>query len=102
MSRAFVKEDADGAEPRYTLPDPGSPEYPLAAARALLIGANRGDTTSAENATGHAWGDPRLVAQVTQLRAEAIERDDDRMITLAERYLRTAETPGQDGESTRR
>lgn len=90
MSRAFVKEDSDGAAPRYPLPPRDDPGYPLAAARALLAGANAGDTASAEAATGYLWGDPRLVAELRQLRLEAIERRDDRAEVLAERYLRAA------------
>ncbi len=90
MSRAFVKEDSDGAAPRYSLPAPDDPGYPIAAARALLAGANAGDTASAEAATGYLWGDPRLVNELRQLRLEAIERGDDRSEILAERYLRTA------------
>jgi len=90
VSRAFVKEDAGGAEPRYSLPTRDSPEYPLAAARALLAGANQGDTASAENATGYGWGDERLLGEITRLRNEADERGDDRIVTLAERFLRAA------------
>lgn len=88
MSRAFVKEDSDGAAPRYSLPSREHPGFPMAAARALLAGANQGDTASAEEATGFLWGDPRLVAEMRALLGEANERDDDRMATLAERYLR--------------
>lgn len=90
MSRAFVKEDSDGAEPRYSLPAPDDPGYPIAAARALLAGANAGDTASAESATGYVWGDPRLIDELRQLRLEAIERGDDRSEVLTERYLRAA------------
>lgn len=90
MSRAFVNEDSDGAPPRYSLPAADDPGFPLAAAQALLQGANQGDTVSAEEATGHPWGDPRLIAPITQLLAEAVERGDDRTETLAERYLRAA------------
>lgn len=90
MSRAFVKEDSDGAAPRYSLPQRDDPGFPLAAARALMTGANNGDTASAEEATGFAWGDPRLVDHVRRLLREAEERDDDRMVTLAERFLRAA------------
>ena len=93
MSRAFVKEDNEGAAPRYPLPPRDDPGFPLAAARALLEGANRGDTASAEEATGFPWGDTRLVASIRQLLAEAIERGDDRTEMLAERYLRAAGAP---------
>ena len=91
MSRAFVKEDSDGAAPRYSLPHRDDPGFPLAAARALLGGANSGDTASAEEATGYTWGDIRLVAHVRTVLREAEERANDRLITLAERYLRAAE-----------
>ena len=90
MSRAFVKEDSDGAPPRYSLPPREDPGFPLAAARALLAGANQGDTVSAEEATGYTWGDGRLVLEMRTILREAEERDDDRLITLAERFLRTA------------
>jgi len=90
MSRAFVKED--DAEPvrRYPLPAKDDPQFPLAAARALLDGANVGDSLGAEVATGCRWGDPALVDAVRQLRAEAIERHDDRGEVLADRFLRAA------------
>ncbi len=90
MSRAFVKEDSDDAPPRYSLPPRDDPGFPLAAARALIAGANRGDTSSAEEATGYPWGDRRLITEVGIVLREAEERDDDRMITLAERFLRAA------------
>lgn len=90
MSRAFVKEDSDGAAPRYSLPPRDDPAFPLTAARALLAGANRGDTASAEEATGFTWGDARLVDQVRSVLREAEECQDDRLITLAERFLRAA------------
>jgi hypothetical protein len=90
MSRAFVNDDADEVGPRYSLPPRDDPSYPMAAARALLAGANRGDTMSAEDATGFAWGDPRLVDSIRLLLEEAEERDDDRSATLAERFLKAA------------
>ena len=90
MSRAFVKEDGNEPSPRYSLPPRDDPEFPLAAARALLAGANRGDSASAEEATGYGWGDPRLVAEIRQLREEAIATEDDRTESLASRYLRAA------------
>ena len=94
MSRAFVKDDAEGPDPRarYRLPPPEDPGFEEAVARALLAGANEGDSASAEEATGYLWGDARLVTIMTRLRDEAIERGDDRMETLAERYLRAAQT----------
>ena len=90
MSRAFVKEDDDGAPARFPLPAAGDPAFPLAAARALLQGANQADTASAEEATGHPWGDRRLVPAVRVLLAEALDRGDDRIVTLATRFLRAA------------
>jgi hypothetical protein len=44
MSRAFVNEDSGQAPERYPLPARDDPGYPLAAARALLRGADLGDT----------------------------------------------------------
>lgn len=91
MSRAFVNEDAvPDPEPRYILPDRDSPHYPEAAARALLEGANAGDTLSAERATGYAWGDPALARHVRALLEEAEARDDRRAVRLARRFLRAA------------
>jgi hypothetical protein len=90
MSRAFVKEEGDDPEIRYDLPEPGSPYFDEAAARALLQGANQGDSPSAERATGCRWGEPRLVPHVERLLAEADERDDSRMAQLARRFLRAA------------
>jgi hypothetical protein len=90
MSRAFVDEDAGGAEPgtRYTLPDRADPGYERAAAVALLRGADQGDTAGAEAATGFFWGDPTLFPQVERVLAEAREDGDDRLEQLAERFLR--------------
>jgi hypothetical protein len=90
MSRAFVKEDGAEPPPRYALPPREDPGYPLAAARALLAGANRGDSASAEEATGYRWGDPRLAEQVRRIRDDAVAADDDRLEALAERFLRAA------------
>lgn len=93
MSRAFVKDDAGGPDPRvrYPLPEPGDPGFEEAVARALLRGANEGDSAGAEEATGYLWGDPRLAAIMARLRDEAMAREDDRMETLANRYLRAAQ-----------
>jgi hypothetical protein len=89
MSRAFVDEDAGGQDAtRYTLPDRTDPGYDLAAARALLRGADQGDTVGAEAATGYYWGDPALFSQVERLLLEAREDRDDRLEQLAERFLR--------------
>jgi hypothetical protein len=90
MSRAFVDEDAGGSESagRYTLPERTDPGYDRAAARALLRGADQGDTGGAEAATGYYWGDPALFPQVERILAEAREDRDDRLEQLAERFLR--------------
>ncbi len=91
MSRAFVNEDGpDGPAPVWSLPAKDDPGFPLAAARALLDAANRGDTASAEAATGYFWGDPALVDPVRQILREAVESEDERLEVLAERFLRQA------------
>lgn len=91
MSRAFVNEDATfEPEPRYSLPDRESPYYDAAATRALLEGADAGNTLSAEKATGYTWGDPALVEHVRALLEEAADRGDERSVRLARRYLRQA------------
>ena len=87
MSRAFVNEDASGPEPRYNLPDRNDPDYDAAAARALLDGANVGDSYSAELATGYKWGEPRLRQHVERILADARAAGDERTVTLAERFL---------------
>jgi len=88
MSRAFVNEDAGGEVPRYPLPSLDDPGYDLAAARALLRGANEGDSASAEAATGYVFGEPRLRPHVERILAEARADGDDRLEQLAERFLR--------------
>ena len=91
MSRAFVNEDA-GGEPsprhRYPLPRRDDPEYDAAAARALLRGADVGDKLGAEEATGYAWGEPKLKDHIERLLGDARTDGDDRLEQLAERYLR--------------
>ncbi|MGH7504648.1 MAG: hypothetical protein ACRELX_03315 [Longimicrobiales bacterium] len=92
MSRAFVNEDAGGErELRYSLPDPDSPYYPEAAAWALIQGADQGDSLGAEGVTGYRWGEPSLVPFVRKILDEARERGEDRVATLARRFLRQAE-----------
>ncbi len=88
MSRAFVNEDAGAAPERYPLPSRDDPSYPLAAARALLRGADQGDTPGAEAATGYYFGDPSLRREVEQILAEAVESGNERTEQLAERFLR--------------
>ena len=91
MSRAFVNEDANlEPVPRYGLPDPDSPYFNEAAARALIEGANQGDSQSAERATGYRWGESTLVPHVRAILEEARQQGDDRGVQLAERYLRKA------------
>lgn len=90
MSRAFVNEDAGGSAPRryYGLPARDDPAFDRAAATALLEAARAGETESAEVATGYYWGEPKLHSQVRALLAEARRDGDDRLIQLAERFLR--------------
>jgi hypothetical protein len=88
MSRAFVKEDADGPKPRYVLPKRDDPGYDEAAAWALLEGANVGDSHSAQIATGYEWGSPRLRPHVEHILKQAIEQKNERLQQLAERFLR--------------
>ncbi len=94
MSRAFVRED-DGHEPEpsYALPEPDAPGYDEAAAWALLEGANRGDSRSAERATGYAWGEPALAPHVRAILVRAEEKGEDRLAQLARRFLRAAGDP---------
>ena len=88
MSRAFVKEDAGGPEPRYRLPAREDPGYDAAAAEALLEGANVGDSYSAELATGYRWGEPKLKQHVERILATARADGNERLEQLAERFLR--------------
>lgn len=89
MSRAFVNEDAGGGPRRdYHLPDRDDPDFDAAAARVLLEAARAGDTSSAEEATGYRWGEPRLAPYVRGILAEAERASDDRLEQLARRFLR--------------
>ncbi|OGU01393.1 MAG: hypothetical protein A2085_06820 [Gemmatimonadetes bacterium GWC2_71_10] len=90
MSRAFVKEGGDWGNPlrRFNLPPRDDPAFDAAAAEALLDAARDGDTASAELATGYYWGEPRLVLHVRRLLERAREQSDERLIQLAERFLR--------------
>jgi hypothetical protein len=88
VSRAFVNEDAGAAPERYPLPARDDPGYALAAARALLRGADVGDTPGAEVATGYYFGDPALRREVEQILGEARDDRDERLEQLAERFLR--------------
>lgn len=88
MSRAFVNEDAEGPEPTYSLPPSDDPGYEAAAAWALIEGWNRGDPHRAERATGYRWGEPRLERHVEQILAKALEEGNDRLESIARRFLR--------------
>jgi hypothetical protein len=89
MSRAFINEDAGGGEaPRFALPPRDDPGFDVAAARALLQGADLGDTASAESATGYYWGEPKLRPLVERVLEEARQDGNERLEQLAERFLR--------------
>ncbi len=90
MSRAFLRDDAEGEMPRrnYGLPDRDDPEFDRRAARALLEAARVGETQLAERATGYYWGEPKLKPFVQELLAEAVKAQDDRLEQLASRFLR--------------
>ncbi len=88
MSRAFVREDSPGPEPRYNLPDKDDPSYDAAAARALIDGANVGDSYSAELATGYTWGERKLRPHVERILKAARAGGDERTVQLAERFLK--------------
>ena len=89
MSRAFINEDAAAGEaPRFPLPARDDPSYDMAAARALLHGADLGDTSSAEAATGYYWGEAKLRPLVERILDEAREDGNERLEQLAERFLR--------------
>ena len=90
MSRAFLRDDAEGEMPRrnYALPDRDDPGFDRAAARALLEAARVNETQLAERATGFYWGEPRLRPHVEAIRIEAEQQKDERLETLARRFLR--------------
>jgi hypothetical protein len=89
MSRAFVDEDAAEPEPDYRLPKRDDPDFDAAAARALIEGANVGDSRSAENATGYRFGEAKLRPHVERILAAAISEKDERTEQLARRFLRS-------------
>ena len=89
MSRAFVNEDASGPEPRFHLPPRDDPGYDAAAARALIDGANVGDSYSAELATGYQWGEKKLRPHVEKILRLARKEGDERTVQLAERFLKS-------------
>ena len=90
MSRAFLRDDAEGEMPRrnYALPDRDDPDYDRAAARALLEAARVNETQLAERATGYYWGEPALHPYVRAIAAEAEASGDDRLEQVARRFLR--------------
>lgn len=90
MSRAFVNEDAGSPGPsrRFVLPPRDDPGYDAAAAAALLEAAREGETSSAEQATGYYWGEPKLRDEVRKIMARAQQSGDDRLEQLARRFLR--------------
>jgi hypothetical protein len=89
MSRAFLRDDAEGEMPRrnYGLPDREDPDYDRIAARALLEAARVNETQLAERATGYYWGEPRLRPFVERMLAEAEITGDDRLEQVARRFL---------------
>lgn len=93
MSRAFVREDRDEPEIRFTLPSRRDRGFDAAAAFAMLEAAREGLTSLAEEATGYRWGDPRLHPHVQRLLDNEEElpemQRDDRLIKVARRFLRS-------------
>jgi hypothetical protein len=90
MSRAFVNEDAGSNAPRtrFVLPERDDPSYDATAAEVLLEAARDGDTESAERATGYYWGEPKLRDHVRKILLRAQDDGDDRLESLARRFLR--------------
>ncbi len=89
MSRAFLRDDAEGEMPRrhYDLPARDDPAYDFMAARALLEAACVGETQLAERATGYYWGEPALRVHVERLLTDAERAGQDRMEQVARRFL---------------
>jgi hypothetical protein len=89
MSRAFLRDDAEGEMPRrhYDLPQPDAPEFAQAAARALLEAARVNETQLAERATGYYWGDEQLRTYVEEILVEAERTGDERLEQVARRFL---------------
>jgi hypothetical protein len=90
MSRAFLRDDAEGEMPRrnYGLPSRDDPDYDRVAATALLEAARVSETQLAERATGYYWGEPKLKPYVEKILAEAVRNNDDRLEQVARRFLR--------------
>ena len=89
MSRAFLRDDAEGEMPRrnYDLPERDDPGFDAAAARAVLEAARVNETQLAERATGYYWGEPLLQSYVVTILAEAERAGDDRLEQVARRFL---------------
>jgi hypothetical protein len=89
MSRAFLRDDAEGEMPRrhYDLPPRDDPGYDRAAARALLEAARVGETQLAERATGYYWGEASLRSYVEEMLVAAEKAGDDRLEQVARRFL---------------
>jgi hypothetical protein len=89
MSRAFLRDDAEGEMPRrnYDLPERNDPSFERAAARALLEAARVNETQLAERATGFYWGEPLLRPYVQEMLVEAERANDDRLEQVARRFL---------------
>ena len=90
MSRAFLRDDAEGEMPRrnYALPERDDPGFDRAAARALLEAACVNETQLAERATGLYWGEPRLRPFVEDVLLEAQQAKHERLEQVARRFLR--------------
>ena len=90
MSRAFLRDDAEGEMPRrnYDLPERDDPEFERAAARAMLEAARVNETQLAERATGLYWGEARLRPFVEEMLVEAERAKDERLAQVARRFLR--------------
>ena len=81
----------------WSLPPRDDPSYDEAAASALLEGARVSEVLEAEEATGYAWGEPRLRRFVEQKLERARVEGDDRLEQVAERFLKHsgASDPGE-------
>jgi hypothetical protein len=92
VSRAFLRDDAEGEMPRrnYALPERDDPDYDRAAAEALVEAARINETQLAERATGYYWGEAKLRPYVEKIAAEAEKVGDDRLEQVARRFLKAA------------
>ncbi|MCX5756046.1 MAG: hypothetical protein NTX19_08010 [Gemmatimonadetes bacterium] len=90
MSRAFLRDDAEGEMPRrnYALPPRDDPGFDRAATRALLEAACVNETQLAERATGLYWGDPKLRDFALEVLAEAERDGNERLEQVARRFVR--------------